>query len=117
MSTITKLLLVPALVVAFSVGVSIAASGSGTSTPDPLPAGNATTTVDSGGTVDLSGPCDEAEHANDPRCTGAGAVAEDDHGKSSSSGRSHAEDDRGDDDSGHGSDDSGHGSDDSGHDD
>jgi hypothetical protein len=22
--------------------------------------------------VDISGPCDEAEHANDPRCTGAG---------------------------------------------
>ncbi len=24
------------------------------------------------GTVDISGPCDEAEHATDPRCTGAG---------------------------------------------
>ena len=23
---------------------------------------------------DLRGPCDEAEHANDPRCVGAGAV-------------------------------------------
>jgi hypothetical protein len=22
--------------------------------------------------VDISGPCDEAEHANDPRCTGVG---------------------------------------------
>jgi hypothetical protein len=27
--------------------------------------------------VDISGPCDEAEHANDPRCTG---VVADDHG-------------------------------------
>ena len=27
---------------------------------------------------DVSGPCDEAEHANDPRCTG-GATAGDDH--------------------------------------
>ena len=26
--------------------------------------------------VDISGPCDEAEHANDPRCTGA--VTDDD---------------------------------------
>jgi hypothetical protein len=26
----------------------------------------------SAGQVDISGPCDEAEHANDPRCTGAG---------------------------------------------
>ena len=25
--------------------------------------------------VDISGPCDEAEHANDPRCTGAQAPA------------------------------------------
>ena len=30
---------------------------------------------------DLRGPCDEAEHANDPRCTGAaGAQARDDDG-------------------------------------
>jgi hypothetical protein len=27
-----------------------------------------------GGGVDISGPCDEAEHANDPRCTGAGGA-------------------------------------------
>ena len=25
-----------------------------------------------GSPVDVSGPCDEAEHANDPRCTGVG---------------------------------------------
>jgi hypothetical protein len=32
------------------------------------------------GGVDISGPCDEAEHANDPRCTGAavGRVDDDD---------------------------------------
>ena len=31
--------------------------------------------------MDISGPCDEAEHANDPRCTGAGGGrVEDDHG-------------------------------------
>jgi hypothetical protein len=28
---------------------------------------------------DLSGPCDEAEHANDPRCTGAQAQRADDN--------------------------------------
>ena len=28
--------------------------------------------------VDVPGPCDEAEHATDPRCTGIGAVAADD---------------------------------------
>jgi hypothetical protein len=29
--------------------------------------------------VDVSGPCDEAEHANDPRCTGVTPKVEDDH--------------------------------------
>ena len=57
---------------------------------------------------DVSGPCDEAEHANDPRCTGAApapAAAEDDA------------DDRGDDNSGPGSSNSGRdgGEDDGGH--
>jgi hypothetical protein len=55
---------------------------------------------------DVSGPCDEAEHANDPRCTGAGGRVEDrddddrddDH---SGPGRG-GDDDRGDDSSGHG---------------
>ena len=55
--------------------------------PAPAPA-QAQTRTDDG--VDVSGPCDEAEHANDPRCTGGAAG-----------------DDRGDDDdnSGHGGDD------------
>ena len=30
-----------------------------------------TTTPTTTNGVDISGPCDEAEHANDPRCTGA----------------------------------------------
>jgi hypothetical protein len=29
---------------------------------------------------DLRGPCDEAEHANDPRCTGAATTRDDDRG-------------------------------------
>jgi hypothetical protein len=28
--------------------------------------------------VDVSGPCDEAEHAGDPRCSGAGVEDDDD---------------------------------------
>ena len=39
--------------------------------------------------VDISGPCDEAEHADDPRCTGAAAADDDDDDRSgSNSGRS-----------------------------
>jgi hypothetical protein len=91
MSTALKLLVLPALVVAFSVGVALAAStGSDDGGPAPLPA-SSSTTIESGTTStergttttstergtttvedpgDISGPCDEAEHANDPRCTG-----------------------------------------------
>ena len=37
--------------------------------------------ADQRGAEDLRGPCDEAEHANDPRCTGAaGTQARDDDG-------------------------------------
>ena len=53
---------------------------------------------------DLRGPCDEAEHANDARCTGAATGADDRSGPSDSSGRGsnsgHGSDDRGN--SGHG---------------
>jgi hypothetical protein len=35
---------------------------------------------------DVRGPCDEAEHANDPRCAGGAGVAEDDR-RGSNSGR------------------------------
>ena len=92
------------------------------------------------GGVDISGPCDEAEHANDPRCTGVGGGRVDDHGgggdnsgpgnshddfddDSSGSGHSGGDDDFDDDSSGSGSggddfddDSSGHGGgDNSGH--
>jgi cobalamin biosynthesis protein CobT len=60
---------------------------------------------------DVSGPCDEAEHANDPRCTGAAGA--DDRGAD------HGVDDNGHhgQNSGHGGDDgsSGHGGSNSGH--
>jgi hypothetical protein len=50
--------------------------------------------------VDISGPCDEAEHANDPRCTGAPAGRVDNSGPGSvNSGRDDdADDDHGDED-------------------
>ena len=41
------------------------------SRPPPAPGAPATTTDD---VNDISGPCDEAEHANDPRCTGGAAA-------------------------------------------
>src|SRR5215210_4974682 len=61
---------------------------------DDSPARNASTTTSTN--EDVSGPCDEAEHANDPRCAGNGQASDDDgaaedhHG---GRGRDHAEDD------------------------
>jgi hypothetical protein len=55
---------------------------------------------------DLRGPCDEAEHANDPRCTGAPVAGDDDEAGAAERG-----DDRSDHD-GSGHDRSGHGGDD-----
>jgi hypothetical protein len=47
-------------------------SGGGSNSPTVDTPSLATTTVEDDGQVgeDISGPCDEAEHANDPRCTG-----------------------------------------------
>ena len=45
-----------------------------------------TTTTTTAGGVDISGPCDEAEHANDPRCTGA-TTGDDDRDDNSGRGR------------------------------
>jgi hypothetical protein len=75
---------------------------------------NRTTTT---GAVHISGPCDEAEHANDPRCTGAAPQARDDRGRDDDGDRhgrnrgpGGGDDDRGDDDnSGPGVGNSGHG--------
>ena len=51
------------------------------SADDGLPAG--TTTTEQG--ADVSGPCDEAEHADDPRCDGgAGEEREDNSGHGNS---------------------------------
>ena len=53
---------------------------------------------------DLRGPCDEAEHANDPRCTGT-VTGEDDHRGRDGADADRGHDRRGHDDGGH----SGHG--------
>jgi hypothetical protein len=57
---------------------------------------------------DISGPCDEAEHATDPRCSGAASSTDDNSGHDSaddSSGHNSTDDSSGHD----GGDDSGHG--------
>jgi hypothetical protein len=52
-----------------------------TTATDTTTASTGTTTTD--GIDDVSGPCDEAEHVDDPRCTGGVATGEDDddHGE------------------------------------
>ncbi len=69
MSTIAKLFLIPAILIALGAGLAVAASGGdgGTTTLSTTTGGTTTAPT---GTEDVSGPCDEAEHANDPRCTG-----------------------------------------------
>ncbi len=93
---------VPVMALATAVG---AASGFGADDPSPTPPQVQRRTAFAPATgIDLSGPCDEAEHADDPRCTG-GAGEQD--GRDDNRGHG-SDDDHEDDDSGHG----GHGSDD-----
>jgi hypothetical protein len=68
MSTLIKLLALGALLAAVGAGIALASiGGSDTSSPTLSPVvSTAGTTTD--GRVDVSGPCDEAEHRNDPRC-------------------------------------------------
>ena len=101
---ITLTLSVALLGIFAAVVVAAVGPSDGTST---LPASSTRTTetteTDNTG-VDISGPCDEAEHANDPRCTGGGAAA--DAGRVDNSGPGSVNSGRGDDDfDGHGGDD------------
>ena len=138
----TRILLITLAALMFPVGLGAAvyatAGRSLASPPEALvsvssnPVAQPVTTTDD--PTDISGPCDELEHRNDPRCA-PGAVTEDNSGpsrgrdrgedddRSGHSGNSgpgspnSGRDDRGSDDSGSGSsgsDDSGSGSDDSG---
>lgn len=56
--------------------VSLPAATSDTGAAQPAATTFASTTEDDSG--DVSGPCDEAEHAGDPRCAGGLAPPEDD---------------------------------------
>jgi hypothetical protein len=50
-------------------------SSTGTTTTDATNTTDRTETTPNKAGVDISGPCDEAEHANDPRCAGVNAPA------------------------------------------
>ena len=89
-------------------------SGGSDDTPTLDTPSLATTTTSTGGTTvgtttgeepgeDVSGPCDEAEHANDPRCTGTASTDDDNGGLGRGGDDDHGGDERGGDDrSGHG---------------
>jgi hypothetical protein len=102
-----------------TTAVTTAATTAATTTDD-IVIGNAPAATTTANGEDISGPCDEAEHANDPRCTGAGAVADDDNDDNDDNSGHGSGHDNDDDNPGHGSghddndDNSGHGS---GHDD
>jgi hypothetical protein len=78
----TKLLLAVLSAAVLGAGGIAAATGLGGFEPAPvvsLPAASTTTTGttttndDAAETEDVRGPCDEAEHRNDPRCAGTAA--------------------------------------------
>ena len=74
-------------------------------TPDDIVVGG-TVTGDAGTGVDVSGPCDEAEHSGDARCKGGAGAADDhedvDHEDDDGHHSGRGGDDDGDDHSGHG---------------
>src|SRR4051812_6570816 len=67
MSTISKTLLAVLVGVLVGGATFVMASPGGKSSPKSASPAAATTTTRA---VDVKGPCDEAEHANDPRCAG-----------------------------------------------
>ena len=74
------------------------AATTGATTTDDIVIGTAPATTTANG-EDISGPCDEAEHANDPRCTRAVAHDDDNSGPGSGDDNDHDHEDN----SGHGS--------------
>jgi len=86
------------LVIGLAAFVLLAAGGAlagGALTGSPS-VGVTTTRTETG--EDVSGPCDEAEHANDPRCTGAPVLGDDDRGEDRRGRHHRGHDDNGDDD-------------------
>jgi hypothetical protein len=101
--------LLAGIVAALLVGVGVAAAASFTASDQQTPTSSVSTldstgTTESTGTTgttgttetgeDISGPCDEAEHANDPRCTGA-TPTDDDGGHRGRGGDDDGDDDHG----------------------
>jgi hypothetical protein len=84
---LTLLLVVAGATVAFGVVGDDDGQDAATAVTSTATQGTGTTTNDGG--TDISGPCDEAEHADDPRC--AGGARDDDR---DDRGRDHPEDDR-----------------------
>jgi hypothetical protein len=110
-----KIIVLALTVLALGAGAAVAASRGGAS-DDLL---GATTSTATSTVADVKGPCDEAEHASDPRCAGAQVPedndqaenedANDDNGQANDDGPNHdVNDDNGGDDSGPSAD-SGHG--------
>jgi hypothetical protein len=71
MQMTTKLIASTGLAAMLLAGAGLAA---GLSAPGAIASGT-TTTATSSSVEDISGPCDEAEHRNDPRCTGVAVAA------------------------------------------
>jgi hypothetical protein len=91
-----------------TLSIPDAATTGGTTTEETTTVG---TTTDREPGEDMPGPCDEAEHADDPRCTGVGGVRtdRDDGRRGPNRGPGRGDDDRRDDNSGPGSSSSGPG--------
>jgi hypothetical protein len=114
--------LLAGLISALLVGVGVAAASSLNADDDPTRTGPTVSTLDTGTTgttettkstrttpttpttpttrtgEEVSGPCDEAEHANEPRCNGAATADDRDddegHGRSGHRGGDDRDDDR-----------------------
>jgi len=92
-----------------TAGTTTAGTTTAAATTDDIVVGNAPTPGLTTG-EDISGPCDEAEHANDPRCTGGTGADGDGNDDDRSGSNRDSDDDSNDDDrsgpnSGSGSDD------------
>jgi hypothetical protein len=72
---ITLTLSVALLGIFAAVVVAAVGPSDGTSTLPASSTGTTETTETDNAGLDISGPCDEAEHANDPRCTGVNVPA------------------------------------------
>ncbi len=96
-----KAILIALLVLTLGAGGVLAADplGDEVGTDRTIPLATSTgesTTTESG--EDVPGPCDEPEHANDPRCTGGTVTGDDDRDEDRSGPNRGRDDDHGDDD-------------------